>query len=345
MAVAASSLSVAMQGIADYLQAQFDSLANNDVKISVANPQRASELAKTTSNNDNYLNIFAYRVAPSGFHAGAGMGDTHFLRVFVLLTPFPSDSSNSGDDADLRILGHAIRALQSNPVLPVAPKQLPPGNPSPAEVTVYRLETIMLAPAMEEINHIWTTQGGELAYRLSAVYEFALVPVDPLERYAQADPPTAFVLDTASTMDGAKLEFVPLGEDSHGHSHLKDKKPPPPTNWQPVQMFVKDGKLINELDIPASADKVACAVAGPVNEDVSFEIVWTIKVGSTETQSTQHPIQKVQIAAPRLDATNARFDLKLKVPANATGAAVHVHPKVNGAGQGPYGNALTLKMV
>ena len=35
---------------------------------------------------------------------------------------------------------------------------------------------------MEELNHIWTTQGGELAYRLSAAYEFALIPIEPLEQ-------------------------------------------------------------------------------------------------------------------------------------------------------------------
>ena len=36
----------------------------------------------------------------------------------------------------------------------------------------------MQAPTMEEINHTWTTQGGELAYRLSASYELALIPIE-----------------------------------------------------------------------------------------------------------------------------------------------------------------------
>ena len=140
MPVPVSSLSVAVQGIADFLDSQF----GEDVVISVAHPQRASETAKANNANSHVLNLFAYRVAPSGFHASAGMNDTQFIRISTLLTPFPSETTDAAEDADLRILGHAIRVLHSNPILPITAAPLPGAVlPTPPEPTEYRLEAVM----------------------------------------------------------------------------------------------------------------------------------------------------------------------------------------------------------
>ena len=172
MSVGKSSLSIAIQGFADYLADQF----SEDVTITVDTPQKAQEQAKGASTD--ILNIFVYRLAPSGVHADSGQFEPTFVRANILLTPFPRSQDDDGaTDLDLRVLGHALAVLQSNPVIPVI---LPaePDSPEAAalapETTFYQLQAVLQAPAMEELNHIWTTQGGELGYRLSAAYELAL---------------------------------------------------------------------------------------------------------------------------------------------------------------------------
>ena len=174
MPVPVSSLSVAVQGIADFLDGQF----GEDVMISTDTPQRASERVK--GGDKHFLNLFTYRVMPSGFHSATASDQPCFIRINILLTPFLSDQDGGVLDADLRILGHAIRVLHSRPVIPSV---LPGDNGEPADFRSgphldYRLQAGLQAPSMEELNHIWTTQGGELAYRLSAAYEFALIPIE-----------------------------------------------------------------------------------------------------------------------------------------------------------------------
>ena len=124
MPVPVSSLSVAVQGIADFLDSQF----GEDVVISTDNPQRASERAK--GGDKHFLNLFTYRVMPSGFHAGTTSDQPFFIRINALLTPFLSDQDAGAADADLRILGHAIRVLASRPIVPGIAAQAPASIPT-----------------------------------------------------------------------------------------------------------------------------------------------------------------------------------------------------------------------
>lgn len=107
-------LSIAIQGFADFLATQF----TEDVTITVDTPQKAQEQAKGASTD--VLNIFVYRLAPSGFHADAAAGEPGFIRAHILLTPFSRAQDDDGaTDLDLRVLGHALAVLHSNPVIPL----------------------------------------------------------------------------------------------------------------------------------------------------------------------------------------------------------------------------------
>ncbi|MEM7668314.1 MAG: Pvc16 family protein, partial [Pseudomonadota bacterium] len=248
MPVPVSSLSVAVQGIADFLNTQFD----EDVRVAVNTPQAANEAIKGNNQTVHCLNIFPYRVAPSGFHPDIGSDETQFIRINALLTPFPDEGETEVEDTDLRILGHAIRVLHSNPVLPVNATPLPgPAITDPPGRKDYRLQAILLAPPMEELNHIWTTQGGELAYRLSAAYEFALIPIEPIEERVPADPPRSAVLglepqvaDGPSGL-GAGGQVIPLSGPVPGSD--------PGTTWLPLQLLVVDDALTNTATV-APAD-------------------------------------------------------------------------------------------
>ena len=207
MAVPISSLSIAVQGIADFLDGQF----GEDVMIITDIPQRANERVK--GGDKHFLNLFVYRIMPSGFHAAAAADTPYFIRINALLTPFLSDQAGGGLDDDLRILGHAIRVLHS---FPVVPGVLPGNSNDPADFRSeqhadYRLQAVLQAPTMEELNHIWTTQGGELAYRLSAAYEFALIPIEPLTHRIEAGPVTTSIGEEATiTLPSGNLSVSPV---------------------------------------------------------------------------------------------------------------------------------------
>jgi len=336
MPIPASSLSVAVQAIAVFLDSQF----SEEVNITVAHPLRASEIAKGAGATAHCLNLFAYRVAPSGFHADAGSDETHFLRVNVLLTPFPADIDTANEDVDLRILGHALRVLQSHPVLPVTAAPLPGAAiTDPPNRKDYRLESVLLAPTMEEINHIWTTQGGDLAYRLSAVYEFSLIPIEPLKPRVPALPPEAIIIDSRLGVEGGSGGFIQLNEDSRAYP--LETNGTPPTGWLPVQMLVAaDDSLTNTLNIASDATAVTLAIAGPQGASAAVLVSWALDDDGSEDQVAQI----LPIGSPLLDDMQARAALTLDIPANAVSAAISIRPAHDGAAVpgSPRGNVLTL---
>ena len=336
MPVPASSLSVAIQGVADFLASQF----TEEVVVSVAHPQRAAEMAKGSNASAHCLNVFAYRVAPSGFHAGEGAGDTQFIRVNALITPFPFEGETTADDADLRILGHVIRVLQSNPVLPITGDPLPGAAlPTPPTPKPYRLQAVMQAPGMEELNYIWSTQGGELAYRLSAAYEFSLIPIEPIEPRIIAAPPTTVLLD--ARVGGSGVGFTPISADTRSIPLTgADGVPPPPAPWVPVQMLVVSTGLASAGTVPAAETGLDVAVVGPPGEAASVEIEWTLADASVTADAPRI----VPIGAPVLDAPEAVATLTIAVPATAASAVVRARAASGGAPvpNAPFGNALTL---
>ena len=331
MPVPMSSLSVAVQGIADYLDSQF----GEEVNITVTNPQKASEIAKGAAATAHCLNLFAYRVAPAGFQPDLGSDQTQFIRLNALITPFPADLTDAADDVDLRILGHALRVLQSHPVLPIGGAPLP-GDDIPQPRKDYRLEAILLSPPMEEVNHIWTTQGGELAYRLSAVYEFALIPIEPLEPRVEATPPETLMIDTHVDMSGAELTFNPVGDGSQAIP-LGDA---PPVNWLPIQMGVSGDSLTNQLSVTLATTLVTVAVIGPPNESAALTVVWTL---DDDSESSQSP-QILAINATSFDDANSQNTISITVPATAVTGVIQIQAAEAGAPipDSAFGNTISM---
>lgn len=348
MPVPVSSLSVAVQGIADYLDSRF----GEDVVISVNSPQRASELLRGSNSSAHYLNLFVYRIAPSGFHASAGADETQFIRIYCLLTPFPAEGETVAADADLRILGEAIRVLQANPVLPIAATSPLPGAPvgDPAQPDFrrdphleYRLQAVMQAPGMEELNHIWTTQGAELAYRLSAAYEFALIPIEPLVRRAAPAPIRSALLGVNADLDGRDGGFIDASAQTRAIPLAGTAaETPAPTAWLPVQMLVDGDALTSSLAIDAAATTVEIALAGPVGEEVAIEVAWTLADASEQVQAPQI----VTLRSPLIDAPNARHALSLAAPATARDGLVRTQAAVGGVplAESPFTNTLSLRV-
>jgi hypothetical protein len=317
MALPVSSLSVAMQAVAEFLDAQF----GPEVIVTLETPEKAAETAKAS--NKVVLNAFTYRLAPSGVHADAGSGDPLFLRAQVLLTCFPNGTGTVEPDTDLRVLGHAISVLHSLPSIPVILLGAVPVGAGPEDFrtrnpVIYQLQAHLLAPAMEELNHIWTTQGGELAYRLSLAYELALIPVEPLSRRVIALPPVVAVVEVAPSpvpvladglsAPGTQPMALPLGEA--------------PVDWAPVMVWAVAGGLVSAQAVPAGTAALPMMLAGPPGARVAVTVTWTRAGGAVVLQ----PVQAFTLAALRLDDPAGQVNLALQSAAAGDRAEVRAVP-------------------
>lgn len=340
MSVPVSSLSIAVQGIADFLDGQF----GEEVVISTDNPLRASERSKNV--DKHFLNLFVYRIMPSGFHTATTVQEPNYIRINALLTPFPGDMQNSALDADLRILGHAIRVLHAHPVIPTV---LPGGSLDPTDFRSqqhvdYRLQSILLSPTMEELNHIWTTQGGDLAYRLSAAYEFALIPIEPLEHSIPPVPVTTSVIDIQPHLGARDMEgFIEYGDEAIAipMGGIGPEQPLSPITWLPVVLIVDEGVLKNSVEVPEGTAALSVTIAGPPGERVALEVSW---VRNDETEDVQAPVV-VTVATPRIDDPAGITLLPLTNAGEGDSAVVLVRP-VDDTNQpiatSPYANTLSI---
>jgi Pvc16 N-terminal domain len=342
MPVAVSSLSVAVQGIADFLDGQF----GEDVVISVDSPQRAAERVK--GGDKHFLNLFTYRVMPSGFHAASASDEPFFVRINALLTPFLSDQDAGIPDADLRILGHAIRVLASRTIVPAVP--LPGNSADPDDFRSgphldYQLQAILQAPTMEELNHIWTTQGGELAYRLSAAYEFALIPIEPLNHRIEAGPVVAAIVDLQPSVVTHPAGFMPFGPEARAipFAATTPDLNPAPANFLPVVLFAGDSGLSNAASVPPATASVDLAISGLPGTHAAVTVAWTRADNSAEVQ----PPQDFVIGAVRINDPDAVVVLDLDSPKAGDRAVISTRAADAGGiaiPDSPFANTLTLSV-
>ena len=342
MPVPVSSLSVAVQGIADFLDGQF----GEDVVISTDTPQRAAERVK--NGDKHFLNLFTYRIMPSGFHAATASDEPFFIRINALITPFLTDQDTTTLDADLRILGHAIRVLASNPVVPGTLPGAAGADPEDFRTGLhldYQLQAVLQAPGMEELNHIWTTQGGELAYRLSAVYEFALIPIEPLEHHLPAGPVTTSIIDVQPLVPEEASGFAPYGAEARAiplAASAPGPQQPSPAETLPLVLFSQAGTLSSAATVAPSAADVGFALSGLPGARVAVSVVWTRADASQDIQ----PDQSFTIAATRIDDPAAIATLTLDAPAAGDRATVFTRA-ADDAGiaipGSPLANTLTLQ--
>ncbi len=304
-----SSLSVAVRGIAAFLQGRFGATLE-PVTVSLLSPEAVRRNAETS--DTHILNLFFYRLSPSGFHAGATAEEPNFIRLHALLTPFVGTPEDPHEDIAFRILGLAIRYLSEQPVVPTILPGASSGVASdfrevPA-FTEYQLQAVMQSLTMEELNHIWTTQGGETAYRLSAAYEFALVPIEPLARRTPAAPARAAILDLAPYTHAIGANgMVSFGDDAHAVPLAGETAgTPPPAGWLPVILADDDGTLTTQPSVTDDAASLNVAIAGLPGARVQLELAWNRASGGSDTQA-----QAFDVGAARIDDPDAIVVLPL----------------------------------
>lgn len=205
-----SAFSIAALRVSTALDDHF----SDAVRVTMDTPVRAE---KSLQDEETILNLYFYSILPAGIIANYTSSDPFMIRTLCLITPFSKgtlgdDGNGAGDtvklpanELEFRVLGDTIRFFHENPVL-VSPAAGPG-----IEHTSYDIQTILRSPDMEEINHVWTMQGGSLTYQTSVVYEFALIPVDP-EQPAPIPP----IVHTHASETRPEMETISAAPDTVG---------------------------------------------------------------------------------------------------------------------------------
>jgi len=162
-----SPLSQVCRAIAGFLSERLEASLNH-IHVRIGSP--ADAVPKETD-NDHRVNLFFYRLEPGGFGPAADPDEPWRLRLHCLVTAFgvKEDQVPAGEN-DLRLLGGVLRAFHEQPVL----------DGVAVNGEEVRTQVVFQPLSVEEINHVWATQG-EASYRPSVAYEMALVPVLPRE--------------------------------------------------------------------------------------------------------------------------------------------------------------------
>ena len=165
MALPLSSLSRICRSIADFLGAEMEANSNS-IRVLLGNPADAAKEFDT----EHRVNLFFYLVEPSGF-GSFDPDETWLVRLQCLVTAFGiSENQVSAGENDLRLLGGVLRVFHENPILPAYD----------LDGTPVRAQVVFNPFTLDQINHIWSTQG-DVAYRPSVAYEMALAPIPPSE--------------------------------------------------------------------------------------------------------------------------------------------------------------------
>ncbi len=161
--IAIGSLSVAANKLRSLLQQE---IADLDVdQIRIGHPKDTFDDMKK---DKNYLNLFFYNVQYDGYPADGLSVDPFYVRLYCLITAVGAKKGNpSPGENDLRLIGEVMRVLHEQPVVAVD---------SAGNGEIAQLEIVPYSLSLDELNHIWSTQG-DTAYRLSVAYEMALAPI------------------------------------------------------------------------------------------------------------------------------------------------------------------------
>jgi len=297
-----SSLSQVCRKIAGFVSEGLNASANS-IQVIIGPPAIA---APGTTDSTHRVNLFFYRIEPSGFFPGDTPGDPWWVRLHCMVTGFgiEEDQISAGEN-DLRLLGEVMRLFHEHPVLPAFT----------VGEEIFRLQLVFLPLGADDINHIWSTQG-DVNYRPSIAYEMTLVPVLPEKR--RVEPPLIGRIGyevhaehaARTALFGGKTNTPPVLRATVNNSY---------PGWEPIISFVANGICAHsfafalgsaELDSFQPRVWVAGEPGAPVNLVWQY---WTSSAGwqdvaeATETTATTLTLdpksaataQTVEVALPQ----------------------------------------------
>jgi hypothetical protein len=257
-----SALSIACTSVRDFLTANLQPGGATVLPV-IGAPVDA--LPANAQAGDHFVNLFFYRIESSGFYPDTRPMDPWFMRLHCLVTAFATTEDNiPSGEIDLRILGDVIRVFHEAPVL--GPFDIA------GEQTV--LQAVMIPISNEELHNIWSTQG-DVTYRTSVCYEFALSPIVPSQPRRQSVPVEMIDWQTHADLDHRDAPF----DAASGVRFLPPVRArtvdTQPADWLPAICFVQSSICVASLAflatdpaLPGFSARVW--VAGDTSADVTL---------------------------------------------------------------------------
>jgi len=261
MALPVSTLSQVSRAIADFLSERLNASRHN-IHLLIGNPSDAVP----KEGDKHRVNLFFYRLEPSGFEPGVAPDDPWLLRLHCLITAFGVlEEMISAGENDLRLLGEVIRIFHEKPILDaieVAGEQV-------------RTRVVFQPLSVDDLNHLWSTQG-EVAYRPSVAYEMALIPVVPEERRREGPLVGALGLEVRADMAGRR---APFSGSAAAPPVTVTRVDTGREDWTPRICFVHAGACAESLFFELGSDELAgftpaVWIAGEEGSQVT--LVWEV---------------------------------------------------------------------
>lgn len=264
MAIPDSALYLACNSVADFISNGIQANTHG-IKIYLGSPADI-----TKKDDEDRLNLFFYRMEPSGFQAGVHPRDPWRVRLFCMITAMAEDGDTQGE-GDLKLIGLIMALFHDQRILP--------------SVNIYgqdvRLEAIFNPATDEQINQLWSTQG-DTSYRPSILYEFSLTPI--LQPDTQKpEPPRvgAFGLETRADIG---RRYDPFAGTVHEPQPATGEVATTNPAWTPLVAWVDGGDIRSSitLDVDGTAPSTfhpTLWIAGDPGASVDLE--WSIWEGDT----------------------------------------------------------------
>lgn len=264
MALDHSSLSRVCHGIADHV-ADAVHATTNAIRVTLGPP---ADAVPGQSDTEHRINLFFYRFEPSGLFGDVAPDEPWMIRLSCLITVFCVIEENiPAGESELRLLGQVLRLFHDAPVLTLAPVEAG-GDP-------VNIQVIYQTMGLEEINHLWSTQGN-VTYRPSLTYEMALAPVLPVRQHIGSPLVAMTGLDTRADMGARQAVFGGAAQtpDMPAREVNADRE-----GWAPAICLVYQGACHQSLSLALGSGALAAFtpavwVAGENGSEVSLE--WEI---------------------------------------------------------------------
>jgi hypothetical protein len=257
-----SPLSQVCRSIAGFLSERLEA-SQNHIHVMLGSP---SDALPRETDTDHRVNLFFYRMEPSGFGPAADPDEPWRLRLHCLVTSFgvQEDQVSAGEN-DLRLLGGVLRAFHEKPLL----------DGVAVNGEDVRVQVVFQPLSTEEINHLWSTQG-EVAYRPSVAYEVALVPVLPREPRLGGPLVGALGFEARAGMASRRAPFTGTAAPPQVVRFAVDTER---EDWAPGICFVHGGICAESLSFAVGSPELgafgsAVWIAGEVGSAV--RLAWEV---------------------------------------------------------------------
>ncbi|GHE20371.1 Pvc16 family protein [Halomonas urumqiensis] len=312
MAIPDSALFLACNSVAEFISNGIQANTHG-IKIYLGSP-----VDITQKDDEDRLNLFFYRMEPSGFQAGVHPQDPWRIRLFCMITAMAEQSDTKGE-GDLKLIGLIMALFHEQRILP--------------SVNIYgqdvRLEAIFNPATDEQINQLWSTQG-DASYRPSILYELSLTPILQPETH-RPEPPRVGAFGLETRADIAR-HFDPFTSSTLEPLPRTGEVTTANPAWTPLIAWVEgsDIRASLTLDVDTTAPSTfqpTLWIAGDPGASVDLEWsvwehdTWRTEAGPTLSVSSQAiepeaiPVALPTLTLPSLTVTPSelRWQLLLHV--------------------------------